>query len=316
MTTVRCDEPGCPESATRHWSTYARGALIARRHTCKRHEARAMSRQDHDDLHGRPAAKPTTDNRTLQARANARPRSAVGQALHVHGEAVDHVDALYLQHAGEVTDETEAAEAARDVSARDAAEHVARYLRWLDDQEAAVVRERERLAGVEQRLAKRRQWAEGHALTLLETLAPGKSKATVGTFTLSVRRSTAVETGEGFDVQVLPPAWQRVVPEKITPARVEIDRKAAGADMLLGYREGEPPCAGRYDVEGHGRVWMSREPAHGGWAWRLALAPGQIGAPLDEAGLSIEPRPGLDVLRWKPSPPGVSLVRRCHVKVG
>ena len=271
-----------------------------------------MPRQDHDDLNGNHGTKrqPTDTNTTR------RPRSAVGEALHAHREAVDHCEALYLQHAGEVTDEAEAAEARRDVTAREAAEHVARYLRWLDDQAAAVKRERERLDAVEQRLAKRRQWAEGHAVVLLEAVAPGKAKATVGTLTLGVRRTTAVETGEGFDPATLPPAWQRVVPEKVTPARVEIDRKAAGADLLLGYREGEPPCDGWYDVEGHGRVWLEWV-IYGGIdrTYRIGTGPDEGAESLAWHGLSITAKPGLDVLRWKPSPPGVTLVRRAHVKV-
>ena len=264
-------------------------------------------RQDHDDLNGNPATK-----REHPSDAPRRPRSAVGEALHVHGEAVDHVEALYLQHAGEVTDETEAAEARRDVTAREAAEHVARYLRWLDDQRQAVKRERLRLDALDQRLDKRQRWAEGHAVELLERVAPGRNKATVGTFTLAVRRTTAVETGEGFDLSQLPAAWTREIAEvPAVPARPALDKTAAKADMLLGYREGEPPCAGWYDVEGHGRVQLFARMDGGGWWIQSGGPPQRLGA----AGLSIEPEPGLDVLRWKPSPPGVSLVRRVHVKV-
>lgn len=253
----------------------------------------------------------------------SRPRSAVGEALHVHGEAVDHVEGLYLQHAGEVTDDVEAAEARRDVTAREAAEQVARYLRWLDDQEAAVVRERQRLDDVAARLAKRRTWAEGHAVELLETIAPGRSKATVGTHTITVRRTTAVEIGEGFDVQALPAAWTREIAEvPAVPARPALDKAAAKADLLLGYREGEPPGPGWYEIEGAPERGVPSE------RWELELIDGEWrrvdgwcgenpeGQGLDTFGMSIEPEPGLDVLRWKPSPPGVALVRRCHVKVG
>lgn len=250
--------------------------------------------------------------------ATKRPRSAVGEALHVHGEAVDHVEGLYRKFAGEVTDDVEAAEVARDVTAREAAEHVARYLRWLDDQEAAVMRERQRLDDVAARLAKRRTWAEGHAVELLETIAPGRSKVTVGTHTITVRRTTAVEVGDGMDdVLSLPPGWLRPVAEiPAVPATVALDKKAAKADLLLGYREGEPPGDGWYDVEGHGRVHLCLVPWGGGDQWHISRSPGEIGETLHAAGLSIIAEAGLDVLRWKPSPPGVSLVRRCHVKVG
>jgi hypothetical protein len=302
-----------------------------------------MPRQDHDDLNGNPATKRDPAYESGQARiaarnaeidrryaaglaeterkeaerkaAKNRPRSAVGEALHVHGEAVDHVEALYLQHAGEVTDETEAAEARRDVSARDAAEHVARYIRWLDDQEAAVERERNRLDDVAARLANRRTWAEGHAVELLEAIAPGRSKATVGTHTIMVRRTTAVEIGERFDVQALPAAWTREIAEvPAVPARPALDKNAAKADLLLGYREGEPPCDGWYDIEGRGRALLSRDDEAG--CWRIAPQGVDWDETLEASGLSIEPEPGLDVLRWKPSPPGVALVRRAHVKVG
>ncbi len=269
-------------------------------------------RQDHGDLNGNPSNAP---------RRPSKPRSAVGEALHVHGEAVDHVEALYLQHAGEVTDETEAAEARRDVTAREAAEHVARYLRWLDDQRQAVKRERLRLDALDQRLDKRQRWAEGHAVELLERVAPGRSKATVGTFTLAVRRTTAVETGEGFDVSQLPAAWTREIAEvPAVPARPALDKTAAKADMLLGYREGEPPCDGWYDVDGRGRVWLERCQTNRGTEWAEATPPGTPavaagGAVLRNLGLSIEPEPGMDVLRWRPSPPGVALERRVHVTV-
>ena len=295
-----------------------------------------MPRQDHDDMNGNPATKRehpsdaprrATEEPTEAARwaaidgirKAAKSRSAVGEALRVHGEAVDHVEALYLQHAGEVTDETEAAEARRDVTAREAAEHVARYLRWLDDQRQAVKRERLRLDALDQRLDKRQRWAEGHAVELLERVAPGRSKATVGTFTLAVRRTTAVETGEGFDVAQLPAAWTREIAEvPAVPARPALDKAAAKADMLLGYREGPPPGAGWYDVEGHGRMWLFPGTAPG--SWRVSdSGPGRdrivFGHVLAFLGLSIEPEPGMDTLRWKPSPPGVSLVRRVHVKV-
>lgn len=270
-----------------------------------------MPRQDHDDLNGNHGTKrqPTDTNTTR------RPRSAVGEALHAHREAVDHCEALYLQHAGEVTDEAEAAEARRDVTAREAAEHVARYLRWLDDQAAAVKRERERLDAVEQRLAKRRQWAEGHAVALMETIAPGKAKATVGTLTLKVTRPVAVETTDALDLTQCPDAWVRRKPPATPPP--ELDKKAAKADLLLGYREGEPPCDGWYEVEGYGRVWLEWV-IYGGTdrTYRIGTGPDDEGAEsLAWHGLSITAKPGLDVLRWKPSPPGVTLVRRAHVKV-
>ena len=273
-------------------------------------------RQDHDDLNGNPQTKREHPSDT--PRRASKPRSAVGEALHVHGEAVDHVEALYLQHAGEVTDETEAAEARRDVTAREAAEHVARYLRWLDDQRQAVKRERLRLDALDLRLDKRQRWAEGHAVELLERVAPGRNKATVGTFTLAVRRTTAVETGEGFDVSQLPAAWTREIAEvPAVPARPALDKTAAKADMLLGYREGEPPREGWYDVEGFSRSWLERRLFEGAeMLWTIGGSPGDpVADYLHDLNVSIKPAPGMDTLRWKPSPPGVSLVRRVHVKV-
>src|SRR5690606_4698576 len=134
---------------------------------------------------------------------------AVGQSLHVHGEAVDLVETLYLQAQGEVTEEIEEAEAARDVSAREALEHVARYLAWCDDQDAAVERERERLDDLAERTAKRRTWAQEQAVMLVAAVAPGRNKVQVGTRTVKLRRTVAVETGDGFDVAALPEGWRR-----------------------------------------------------------------------------------------------------------
>lgn len=247
-----------------------------------------------------------------------RPRSAIGESLHVHGEAVDLVETLYLQAMGEVTEEIEEAEAARDVSARDALEHVARFLAWCDDQDAAVERERERLADLAERTAKRRAWAQEQAVMLAEAVAPGRTKVQVGTRVVKIRRTTAVETGEGFDVQALPESWRREVPEKVTPASVALDKTAAKADLLLGYREGEPPSEGWYDVEGHGRVWLTA-PDETGEDWLVETendGTTTITTLSAALGCSIDPQPGLDVLRWRPSPPGVQLVHRVHVKVG
>lgn len=247
-----------------------------------------------------------------------RTRSALGESLHVHGEAVGHVEALYLQHEGEVTDEIEQAEAARDLSAREALEHVIRYLAWCDDQDAAVARERERLDGLTERTARRRAWAEAKAVELAEAVAPGKTKVRVGTRTVKLRPSTAVLTGEDYDVTSLPIRWQRPVPEvPAKPATVALDKKAAKADLALGFREGEPPGDGWYDIEGEPpERWFLRKIG-GEWrrfdAW-CGKEPEGIG--LDAFGFSIEPQAGLDVLRWCPAAPGVTLERRTHVKIG
>lgn len=307
--TIRCDEPGCTETATRHWSTYARGVNVARRHTCWRHDT-MTSEKTTPTL---PTGLNTNPRRT-------RPRSAVGEAVALHHEAAEHCEALFLQHEGEVTDETEAAEARRDLTAHEALEALAKYERYLDAQEHAIAQEREALDRLARGIANRRTWADAQIVALAETVAPERSKVHAGLRVIQLRRSVAVETGDGFDPQALPLGWRREVPEKITPARVDIDRKAAAQDLLLGYREGEPPGPGWYDVEGHGRLWLERCTTDAGIEWASATPPGTPpiaagGCLLRDLDLSIEPEPGLDTLRWKPSPPGVVLVHRTHVTV-
>lgn len=244
-----------------------------------------------------------------------RPRSAVGAAREIYQEAVDHCEALYLQAHGEVTEEIEQAEAARELAGREALEALVRYERWLDQRERTAAAEREALAKYEAETKRRRAWADQQLAQLAEALRPGRTKLQAGIHTVKLRHTTAVVTTEEMDPQALPPGWTREVPEQIVPASVALDKAAAKADLLLGYREGEPPCAGWYEVEGHGRVWMEpdRESPR---AWKIG-----DGSPYQwqwhwEAGLTIEPEPGRDILRWKPSPPGVALEHRTHVKVG
>jgi hypothetical protein len=292
---ARCDEPGCTEDATRHWSTYAGGRLVARRHTCR----------DHENREGKATPK--------------RPRSAVGESLHVHGDAVEHVEALYQAAQGEVTDEIEQAEAARDLTGREALEAVARFLRWCDDQDAAVTRERERLDTVESATARRRRWATEKAAALVETLAPGRSKATAGTYTVKVSRTHATEAERGLDPRTLPAAWQRPTePVPAIPAGVALDKKAAKAEILGPWHEGPPPEDGWYEVEGHGRVWLWHSDGPDPSTWAIGREPGdRIVAPsLAAAGLSIEPEPGLDQLRWRRAHPSVRVVENLAVKVG
>lgn len=240
-----------------------------------------------------------------------KPRSALGQALVLHQEAVDHCEALYLQHAGEVTDEVEEAEARRDFAGQEALQALARYRRYLDGRDRDVAAERESLDRFEADTARRRAWADERIADMVETLAPGRSRLTAGTATIKIRRTTAVETGPGFELGQCPPAWRRTVPEKVTPASEALDKKAAAADLKQGYRDGEPPSSGWYEVEGQGRRYLAR----GREAWRLSFGPEYPGDTLDAQGLSLVPEPGRDLLRWRPSPPGVSLVKRRHVTV-
>lgn len=266
-----------------------------------------MPRQDHDDLNGNPKTK-----REHPSDSPRRPRSAVGTALLAHEEEIAHCEALYAATMGEVTDEIEAAEARRDLSARQALEALAHHRRYLADRTAAIQREREALDRLQDQVDKRIEWNEARTADLAETVAPGRTRVEIGVRVVKIRRTVAVVTGEGFDPEALPDAWCRRKPERVIPASVEIDKAAAKADLLLGYREGEPPCSGWYDVEGHGRVWLDHD---GDEAWWLARVwPGPC-KQLALEGLSIEPEPGLDVLRWRPSPPGITLERRTHVTV-
>jgi hypothetical protein len=245
-----------------------------------------------------------------------RKRSFVGESLHAHGEAVDHCEALYLQHEGEVTDEIEAAEAAVDLTRAQAMEALARYLRWCDDRDDQHEREKaataERLARFKAGTDRRRAWASERLTALVRERDPRAKKAQAGTFAIGLRDTDAVEVEKGADLSQCPAAWVRQKPPVTPPP--EVDKTTAKADLLLGYREGEPPCAGWYDVDGHGRAHLGQDE-NGRWFIEQRGEACRICRPLSAAGLSIEPQPGLDVLRWKPSPPGVTLVHRVHVKV-
>jgi hypothetical protein len=255
---------------------------------------------------------------TADTKPTTRTRSPMGEALMLHQRDVEHCEALYEAAQGEVTDDVAEAEAARDLSAKQALEALARYHRWLDERDHQVAVEREALDRFAADTAKRRAWADAKIAALAETVAPERTKIQAGTRTIKLRRTTAVETSEALDLAALPPSWRREKPERVIPATTELNKKAAAADMLLGYREGPPPAAGWYDVEGHGRVYLwLRDDGPDPSAWAIGYGPedGIVAPTLEAAGLSIEPEPGLDVLRWKPSPPGVTLVHRTHVKV-
>lgn len=240
-----------------------------------------------------------------------RPRSAVGEALLLHQEAVDHCESLYLTAQGEVTEESEQAEAARDLTARQALEALARYERWLDERERTAEAERESLARYEAATTRRRQWADEQIAALAETVAPGRTRVELGTRVIKLRHTTAVVTDRTLDLATVPARWLREVPEKITPATVALDKNEAKADMLLGFREGPPPGPGWYAVENLGRCRLEQRDG----VWWVEPA-GQPARPLSAEGMAIEAVPGMDQLRWRPAPEGVALEYRTHVKVG
>ena len=246
--------------------------------------------------------------------AKPRPRTAVGEAFTLYQEAVDHCEALYAAHLGEQTDEVVAAEARRDLTARQYLVALAQYGRWLDgrDREADVQQEAlDRFRAETQR--KRAWWAERTA-ACAKTLDPERTVMRAGIYKVKLKHTAAVVTGEGFDPKALPPAWRREKPERtqVIPASVELDKNAAKDDLLLGLREGVPPCSGWYEIEHHGRRWVT--VATDGAVY-LAEREGGESKPVELLGLSIEPEPGKDTLRWVPAPRGVLLERRTHVTV-
>jgi hypothetical protein len=267
-------------------------------------------------------ARPLT--RALQSLAQVeppkRPRSPMGEALHCYDERASHVENLYAQANGEVTDEIEEAEAARDLSRHEAMERLIHYLRWCDGRDLQSAAERkatiERLDKFDASTAKRREFAQAKLVALARVDDPKAKKARVGTFTVKISETHACEATKDLDLRALPPGWLRPVAEvPAVPATVALDKKAAKADMLLGYREGPPPHDGWYDAENMGRVWLAERLFEGReWLWSLGEHD-DMATWLHDIGYSIEPEPGMDVLRWKPSPPGVTLVHRTHVKV-
>lgn len=253
---------------------------------------------------------PSTDTQPRRA------RSAVGEAASLYQEAVDHCEALEAAHQGEQTDEVVAAAARRDLTARQYMHALAQYGLWLDgrDREADVQQQAvDRFRAETKR--KRAWWAERTA-ALAQTLAPGRSTIQAGIHKVKLRRTAAVVTGEGFDAKALPPAWRRVKPEHtvVVPEVVELDKTAAKDDLLLGFREGVPPASGWYEIEHHGRRYVT-VAADG--AVYLAEHERAEATPIElvEPPLSLEPEPGRDVFRWVPAPRGVLLERRTHVTV-
>lgn len=145
----------------------------------------------------------------------------------VWGEAVELLDRVYSSTDGEVTDEVEAVEWWQTLAADEALEAICRFLRFLDSGDAAIARERERLDRAAERIAKRRQWAEGIGLQILESLGV-KSKA-VGPFRAKSRagRERLDVDASVFVLDEAPDEIVRIKPP--VEAKRELDKTAAKA---------------------------------------------------------------------------------------
>jgi hypothetical protein len=151
----------------------------------------------------------------------------MGAALVVYDEAVQLVEDIFEDQAGEVDEGTEAAEGLLDRLGGDALEHLCRFVRFLGDGQASITRERERLAKAEARIASRLAWAEAKGVELLASL--GKKSRAVGPFRAAVRiGSKRLEVDAAlFDLDTAPDAIVRIKPA--IEARRELDKSAAKA---------------------------------------------------------------------------------------
>lgn len=109
--------------------------------------------------------------------------SHVGTAVAVWGETAILVDQIYDDQGGEVDEGSEAAEALLEQLADEALEGICRFLRYLDAGDASIAEERQRLDAAADRIAKRRAWAEGVGLRILES--EGRKSKAVGPFLAS-----------------------------------------------------------------------------------------------------------------------------------
>ena len=257
-------------------------------------------------------------------------KSSLAQALQVHGDAVEHVEALYLEQSGEVTEASEQAEQARDLAAGDALEELARYRQWVTDQQQALTAECARIYNLMGEFERRAEWSDDRMAGLVRASDPTATKRRAGTRTVRLRDHYSVQAAPDLDLEQLPPHWLRDVPGKpAVPPSVALAKTAAKKDLRAGWQTGEPPGPGWYEVvdqitlsafsgtPGSKRVYLWQGLTTMQWRFARAFAKGRPvnGKSLAAAGYSIEPKPGLDQLRWRHHAPGVELRCRVGVKV-
>lgn len=167
-----------------------------------------------------------------------RERTHVGAAVAAWGDAVDQVEALYQESAGEVTDETIAAEAWAQMAENDAAEALARFERFCVLTLDAIKAEKERLDASKERMESRLSWAREQLLALL-----GERKSlAVGPYRITSRKSSHVEADEDLDLELLAkthPDCVRWTEPK--PAEPRLDKAA----VKVALTDGLPPAGVR-----------------------------------------------------------------------
>lgn len=262
---------------------------------------------------------------------------SIRDAIQVHGAAVDRLEDAYQAAQGEITEDVAQAEGLAREAVESLLDAHARYQMWLDDQSDAVDREQTRLYAEAERIAARQKWSDGEIRALMDRHHPDRRSVRAGTRTIQTRVSYGAVVEPEVDVATLPEAYRRTVPGKpATPDAEAPDREAIKAHCLekvpesrpVEYRdrwhEGEPPESGWYEIDGEGRRYLERfdttldagtmRPM---WGVTINQPDGstRVLSTLKSIGKSLIPRPGLDLLRWRHAPEGVSVARRVSVKV-
>lgn len=180
-----------------------------------------------------PWGDDSASDRTIAKRKEARTR--VGAAVVAWGDAVDHVEALYRESNGEITDEIAAAEAWSELAEKDAAESLARFERYCVLTVDAIKAERARLDAAEERMQSRLTWCRAR---LLEVLGD-RTSLSVGPYRITSRKSSHVEADADLDVELLAQTHPECVRwSDPVPAKAKLDKAAAKAVLV----DGLPPA--------------------------------------------------------------------------
>lgn len=176
--------------------------------------------------------------------------TTTGAAVAAWGEAVELVEEIYVVNDGEVDDGAEAAERMLARLGDAALEKLARFIRFQVDGLESIERERERLAKREDRVKKRRAWAESQALRILGEA----KKRSVGAFEVKRRKGRErVAHARELDLSKLPAELVRITPEKVVPESRALDKTAAKAYL----KSLEDPESENLPISG---VWIERGP--------------------------------------------------------
>lgn len=163
---------------------------------------------------------------------------SAGSKLHHAYTATELAEAAFEASLGEVTDETNAAEAFAELAWSDALQSLCGLRVHCGHGQAAIDAERERLDASEARIAKATAWADGEIGAILK--ARGVKKATAGTFQVSQRApSYSVIVANGLMIDNLPREFRRWKPPTNTVGSWQADKESIG--KVLRAEDGKVP---------------------------------------------------------------------------